>query len=258
MRRAGTAVGAASVALALAACGGGGARKVAVSVVERGYGTGAGQVWVFKPVGRAPRALVVFFHGLGDQKETTPYYHRPWLRHLAARGNVVLYPRFEKYPGAPGALRHAIDGIRTAMEKTTLPGAVPVVVIGYSRGGGLAVDYAAVAPVVGPTPRAVLGVFPAMQDPQFNLRGIQAGTRFVFLVGDEDSVAGDQGARLLKQYLEAFDYPSKLISTELVRSGNGFVATHLSVLETTPGARKAFWERADRLIDEVIRARRSA
>ncbi len=259
MRTAGVAGAVVAAVLALAACGGGGgAKQATAAVAEHGYGTGSGQVWVFEPVGRTPRALVVFFHGLGDQAETTPSHHRPWLRHLAAKGDVVFYPRFEEYPGAPGALRHAIEGIRTAMARTRLPRAVPVVVIGYSRGGGLGFDYTAIAPVVGPTPKAVLAVFPAMQDQRLDLRGIQPGTRFVFLVGDEDSVVGEIGAQVLVAQLESAGYPAKLIRTETVRSGNGFVATHLSVLETTPGARKAFWDRADRLIDEVTRARRPA
>ncbi len=249
----------AACVLAVAACGGSGAKKATTpSVIERGYGKGAGQVWVFRPEGRKPRALVVFFHGTGDQLETTPYHHRPWLRHLAATGNVVFYPRFESYPGEPGALRNAIAGIRAAMAKTSLPRAVPVVVIGFSRGGGLAVDYTAIAPVVGPTPRAVLSVFPAMSDQKLDLRGIQPGTRFVFLVGDEDSVVGDQGAQILTDYLRAFNYPAELVSTEVVRTGGGFVATHLSVLKTSAGARRAFWDRADRLIADVTRAQRSA
>jgi hypothetical protein len=37
----------------------------------------------------------------------------------------------------------------------------------------------------------------------------------------------------------------------LVRSQGAFRATHLSVLENSPGARKAFWARADRLIASV-------
>lgn len=250
--------------LALAACGGGSsnAEKTTTtsqasssSVVERAYGSGAGQVWVFKPGSRPARALVVFFHGLGDQQETTPYHHRPWLRHLASKGNIVFYPRFEKYPGAPSALKNAITGIRTAMDKTTFTKPLPVVVIGYSRGGGLGFDYTAIAPVVGPTPKAVLGVFPAMQDPALDLRGIQPGTRFVFLVGEDDTVVGNVGANILMAQLFKAKYPKHLVKAELVKTKPGFVASHLSVLETTPGAKAAFWDRADRLIENVISTR---
>ena len=250
--------------LALAACGGSGSDKAsapattapatttsASPVVEHAYGSGPGQVWVFRPRSGKPKSLVVFFHGLGDQKETTPYHHRPWLRHLAAEGSVVFYPRFEQYPGAPGALRHAIDGIRTAMDNTRLTTQVPVVVIGYSRGGGLGFDYTAIAPAIGPTPKAVLEVFPAMQDPPLDLRGIQPGTRFIFLIGEDDTVVGNVGAAILMKQLNRFHYPRRLVKAELVKTKTGFVASHLSVLETTPQAKAAFWDRADRLIRSV-------
>lgn len=249
----------ASAVAVLPACGGGSAKTSSTTrsssssdaVVEHAYGSGASQVWVFRPTSSAPKSLVVFFHGLGDQKETTPFHHRPWLRHLAAEGNIVFYPRYEKYPGAPGALKNAIGGIRAAMAKTTLKKAIPVVVIGYSRGAGLGFDYTAIAPVVGPTPKAVLEVFPAMQDPPLDLRGIQAGTRFVFLVGEDDAVVGNVGAEILMKQLDRFHYPHRLVKAELVKTRTGFLASHLSVLETTPQAKAAFWDRADRLIRSV-------
>jgi hypothetical protein len=246
------------VVLAVSACGGGGARGAKESgsrqqtVVESAYGTGASKVWVFRPAQGDPRALVLFFHGLGDQAETTPYHHRPWLRHLAAEGALVFYPRYEQHPGAPGALRNAILGIRNAMRNASPDHRVPVVLIGYSRGAGLGFDYTAVAPVVGPTPASVLGVFPSMMDAPLDLGGIQPGTRFVFLVGEEDSTVGAIGATVLLNQLKAAKYPQNLISEELVRSHGSFTADHLSVLQTSPGAKAAFWKRADRLIGEVV------
>src|SRR3982751_2492808 len=93
------------------------------------YGNGPQRVWVFRPR-EEPRGVVVFIHGHGDVTETTPYYHRPWLAHLARRGFAVVYPRYELYPGQEGALAHVEDGVRAAAAK--LPGDVPVVAIGYS------------------------------------------------------------------------------------------------------------------------------
>jgi len=55
------------------------------------------------------------------------------------------------------------------------------------------------------------------------------------------------------QQLITAGYPRGLLRAELVRSQGGFKATHLSVLDDTPGARKAFWVRADRLISAVTR-----
>ena len=171
---------------------------------------------------------------------------RTWLRHLAEQGNAVLYPRYETIPGDSRGLRFLYDALPSAAAQ--LPKGLPVVLIGYSRGGGLAVDYTALAPHIG-TPKAVLAVFPILLDPRLNLRSIRPSTRFLFLVGDRDTQVGAEGARDLLQQLLAAGYPRRLLRAELVRSQGDFQATHLSVLDNTPGARKAFWVRADKLID---------
>jgi dienelactone hydrolase len=234
------------VACLLAGCGGN--TKPEHGVAERSVGAGTNQVWLFEPKGQEPKALVVFLHGRGGTREDTPYYHRPWLRHLAERGNAVLYPRYEKIPGDSRALRFLVDAVPPAAAQ--LPKGLPVILIGYSRGGGLAVDYAALNPEVG-IPRAVLAVFPVLLDARLHLRSIPPSVRFLFLVGDRDTQVGADGARDLLQQLLRAGYPRRLLRAELVRSQGAFRATHLSVLENSPGARKAFWARADRLIAAV-------
>jgi dienelactone hydrolase len=237
------------VALALlAGCGGGG--KSTGGVVERSVGKGGHQVWLFEPRGREPRALVVFLHGLGGKTEDTPANHLPWLLHLADRGNAVLYPRYETAPGDRRALRFLLDAVPPATAQVQ-PRHLPAVVIGYSRGGGLAVDYTDLA-AQGGTPRAVLAVFPVLLDARLTLRAIPPHVRFLFLVGDRDTQVGTRGADDLLGQLIAAGYPRRLLSAEIVRSHGDFRATHLSVLENSPGARQAFWARADRLIASVL------
>ena len=231
------------VAGLVAGCGG--SAKPERGVAERSVGTGPNQVWLFEPKGHEPKALLVFLHGRGDAREDTPYYHRPWLRHLADRGSAVLYPRYETIPGDSRALRFLVDAVPPAAAQ--LPKGLPVILIGYSRGGGLAVDYAALHPEIG-MPRAVLAVFPVLLDARLHLRSIPPSVRFLFLVGDRDTQVGAGGARDLLQQLLRAGYPRRLLRAELVRSQGAFQATHLSVLEDSPGARKAFWARADRLI----------
>jgi pimeloyl-ACP methyl ester carboxylesterase len=233
----------------LAGCGGTSQSKPRPhGVTERSLGQGPRQVWRFEPKGREPKALVVFIHGRGDATEDTPYYHRPWLRHLAARGNAVLYPRYETIPGDTRALRFLFDAVPPAA--AGLPKGLPVVLIGYSRGGGLAVDYTALHPQIG-LPRAVLAVFPILLDAKLDLRSIPPRVRFLFLVGDRDTQVGATGAAELVQRLAVAGYPRRLMRTELIRSNQDFQATHLSVLQNDPAARRAFWARADRLIASV-------
>ena len=239
-----------AVALFAAACGGKSkaTRPPEPAVVESSLGRGAQQVWMFRPARGRPRSLVLFFHGYGGKIETTPALHRPWLLHLAQRGSLVLYPRYEVVPGAPNSLQHALLGLRNAAHALR-PGPLPVVAIGYSRGGGLAVDYAAIARGIAPVPRAVLAVFPAYLDPSLNFRGIDPRTRFLFLVGDRDVDQRDVAARYLAGLLTRSGH--REVAIGLVHSSKTFSATHLSVLEDSAGARLRYWQPADRLIASV-------
>ena len=234
--------------LLLAGCGG--AKTAAPSFTVASYGHGPSRVWLFRPAAE-PRAAVVFVHGAGDEKETTPYYHRPWLEHLAREGVAVVYPRYELYPGQQGALQHLEDGVRVAASK--LPADVPVVAIGYSRGGRLVCEWASLARRTGLAPDAILSVFPSgAMDAIHDLSPLAGHTKVVILAGDRDEVVGTIGANQLVTQLAASGFPYRDLRFEPVRSHGAFAATHLSVLEDSPGARAAFWKRADRLVDDVV------
>ena len=97
------------IACSLVACGSQhvAAKPVPPPVRVHAYGSGASRVWVFQPAAK-PKLIVLYVHGLGDQKETTPYHHRPWLEHLAREGDEVIYPAYETYPGQPQAVKHIV------------------------------------------------------------------------------------------------------------------------------------------------------
>jgi dienelactone hydrolase len=239
--------------LLLPGCGGGGdPDRPAVrgnGIGERSYGRGADQVWVIRPTQRDAKSVVVYVHGHGGPQEDTPHFHRPWLRHLAHKGSAVIYPRYEEFPGAHGTLAHIERAVDRAMEEIDAGDDVPVVGIGYSRGGRLVMDWAAAAGGGPFEPDALLSVFPASgEDPEENLTVIPHSTRIVVLVGDQDEIVGDLGAIALMQQLTIPGIPDPNRTVEVVHSNKSFTASHLSVLETTPGARAAFWDRADRLI----------
>ncbi|HST26640.1 MAG TPA: hypothetical protein VLJ76_11690, partial [Gaiellaceae bacterium] len=183
----------------------------------------------------------------------TPIYHLPWIAHLAKSGDAVFYPAYEAQPGAPNALQHLIAALNIATQQALGNLRPPVVMIGYSRGAGLAVDYTAVATAVGPVPKAVLAVFPAMSDPKLDLRGVAKGTRFTFLVGDEDTTVGSLGQRILAGMLIKASYPEALVKSVIVQSHDGWHATHTSVLDTSAPAREAFWAPADAMIASVLK-----
>jgi dienelactone hydrolase len=188
-------------------------------------------------------------HGLG-LREPTPVNHRPWLEHLARQGSAVIYPRYERTPGSRGAVRHLIVGVRLALARLRAP-RVPLVAIGYSRGGELVADYAAVAKLAGPAPAEVVNLFPAGQDPAdppLDLRTVDPHTRFTILLGDHDSVVDGAGGHQLLVRLEAAGFPPEQISVAVIRSHGRFVATHTSPLGVSPAAKAAFWARIDRIV----------
>ncbi len=234
------------VPLLLAACGGGADGGAHPGFTVESYGRGAERVWLFMP-SETPRAAVVFVHGAGDQRETTPFYHRPWLEHLARSGVAVAYPRYEAYPLQRGALAHLEAGVRTVARK--LPSDIPVVGIGYSRGGRLVCEWGSRARRTGLFPRAILSVFPSGQmDPIHDLHPLAGHTKVVILSGDSDRVVGTVGVAQLVAQLAASGFPYDDLRHVRVKSRGFFVATHGSVLEDSAGARHAFWAPADRLL----------
>ena len=60
---------------------------------------------------------------VGDVKETTPFYHRPWLEHLAREGYEVIYPGYETYPGEPQAVKHLVQGVAASARPGSARGA---------------------------------------------------------------------------------------------------------------------------------------
>src|SRR3954452_10592562 len=246
-------------ALSAAGCGGSGpsapARPVSHRVVERFYGKGADSVWVFRRQNERPKAVDVFLHGLYDRVESTPLNHLDFVRHLAGRGYVVVYPRFERVPGETRAPLHALSGTVTGLRALGYHGKAPVVVMGYSRGGGLALDLAGLLPGVNVVASGVLSVFPAMMDPPLpDYRSIPPTSPIVFLVGDRDTNVSHYGRDQMVQLLRLRRYPLGNVHTVVIRSTPVFRADHYSFMGSTASARRAFWDRADALVEHAIQA----
>jgi len=234
-----------------AGCGGSNAPKPKPVQQQGSVGSGPRQVWFYAAKGK-PRSLVIFLHGYGGPVEETPKNHVAWLKHLAAEGSDVVYPRYEvgvstnPYPDIDAALASARRRLGNPH--------VPVVVIGYSRGGRLAVDYSAALAAHGHEPRLALLVFPAVHAPGerlISLRSFDSRLRVVMMVGDKDKVVDGAGARVILARLELAGFPASRIKLMVVRSTRTFKATHLSILGESPGAKAEIWRPADQLIDSV-------
>jgi pimeloyl-ACP methyl ester carboxylesterase len=225
------------------------AKKKTSPPTEQFLGQGADMVWVYR-TREQPRSVVIFLHGLGGPSEDRPDNHRPWLEHLARNGSAVLYPRYE-VGATPDVMVHVLNGVQAGMERLDVPN-VPAVVIGYSRGGRLAIEYAAVASRYGRAPLAVLSVFPsglAPEEPPVPLDTLDPKLRLTIMVGDSDTVVGGEGARDALRRLRAAGFPPERIKVIAVHSKGDFTADHLAPLQTTAAAKKAFWTPADRIVD---------
>jgi len=216
------------------------ALAVAAPPMQGPYGQGADIYWLWRA--RHPRAVVVFEHGL-DQSELYPGNHLPWIEHLAAAGNDVVYPRYESAPGRGPAIRHSLIAVHAALLRLGRPH-VPLVVVGYSRGGRLALELSAAAWRVGARPDAVLSIFPSTLNPQVeeivNLTNLPKREHVVLLAGQRDSPAGV--LELLRR-LQKAKFPPENVEAHVVEG-----ADHFLPLQTTPAAKRAFWDRLDRLI----------
>ncbi len=86
----------AAVALAagggLAGCGGAGPDEDPRRILTERVGRGPQTAFVIRPDVDGPLPVVLFLHGWGA---TLPRNYRPWLDHLARRGNAVIYPRYQ-------------------------------------------------------------------------------------------------------------------------------------------------------------------
>jgi len=248
---------AAVLLLALPACGGGGSEST--SYPERATVQGpivegkdpAKGVWLFQPAGK-PKRMVIFFHGQGGPEEATPTNHRAWIDHLVEGGAVVIYPRYEQ-DYAAAVLDPAIAGIRTANERLGKPD-LPVVAIGYSRGGALAVEYAAASAGKGvPVPDIVESINTVSfgeQDHPANLRPLKKSTTIAIVVSDQDQL-GRLGAGGLLKRLRSSGFPGINIELNLARSHGSFTADHLAPLELSPSARAAYWDPTDALLKKL-------
>jgi len=239
-----------AVLLGLTACGGGGGSPAKAGATGP-FGDGAKRVWLFRPAGK-PKRLVIFFHGQGGPVELTPANHRPWIDHLVSRGAAVIYPAYETAAEA-GVMGAAVAGIRNATARLGL-GGVPVVALGYSRGGALAVEYAAVAPARHvPVPKVVESVNPVAFGEEahiVDLKTLRPRTVLAVLVSDKDPAASESTGLLFERLRQA-GFPETQIETRVARSHGTFTADHLAPLGTSPAARAAYWAPTDRLLSSL-------
>jgi pimeloyl-ACP methyl ester carboxylesterase len=143
-----------------------------------------------------------------------PQTYRGWVGHLARRGNIVVYPRYQEKLLTPPAeyTENTVAAIRAALAILKQPGHVApdlerVAVVGHSAGGVGAVNYTVRARAEGlPVPRAVMIVEPGQgMDggvklvPLDDCGKMPAAVHLLVVVGDADGMVGASCARTIWQ-----------------------------------------------------------
>ncbi len=214
------------------------------------YGSGADQVWIFRPAGPV-RDIVVFAHGWSTPMPTGAF--APWIDHLRRRGSVVIYPRYQLSPAdsPSAALLGFRNGLADALRRLR-PIRVPILALGKSFGGSAVFYYAADAASWNvPPPAAVVSIFPAYPIGSLPTRPIARDIYVRILVGDADTTAGSGGANAFWNWLTP--HPTGLKTYVVVHSRPGFVADHDSAQRSDPVARAVFWKPIDALLTRLRR-----
>lgn len=204
-----------------------------------------------RPLGRV-ESVIVFGHGWSTP---FPAGFGPWVRHLRARGSVVIYPRYRVDEGdsTSSALRGFKAGVQMAF-KSLGRIRVPVVAVGKSFGGSAVFYYAGAARSWRvPAPAAILSIFPAGPIGSLPTNPPAARTYVEFFVGDADTTAGSGGADTFWRWLGG--HPRDRMRYVVIRSRAGFVANHDSAQRSDSIARAVFWRPLDALIQRA-RARK--
>ncbi len=254
--------------------GPGGKECCEVRVQRSSHGSGATQYWIYQPVreaaGKVP--LIIFLHGYSAM---SPGGYEAWLTHLAQRGNIVIYPRYQAdlvtppeqfYQNTATSIRDALALFSKGHALT--PDLTRVAVVGHSAGGVGAVTYGACAAADGlPVPRCVMAVEPG-QGMENGVQFLQLGdyakvapeTRLVVLVGEADHFVGTGSARRIWARTEHVKSRAFITVPSDHHGSPALRANHLSPLAVDITAADAldffaYWRTFDALCEDTFAGR---
>lgn len=236
--------------------GPGGADYVHKDVVKRAVGQAGRQSFVFHGTGGGSdkRPVVIFLHAWGA---TNPAIYGGWIEHLARRGALVIFPRFQEVnrtrppaamPGMIASLTEAFAQLAT--DADARPDLSRVVVVGHLAGAAMAANYAATAADEKlPVPRLIFALTPGGIASDAKSRGIllsdlskvDAATLLVTMIGDREHLPSDRAARRLHR--ETTQIPgNRKIFMRILSDDHGFPS--LSATLASPGSLKDAFDAA--------------
>jgi pimeloyl-ACP methyl ester carboxylesterase len=220
------------------AFGPGGAEYVHQSVTFFDAAARADGYWLFEPDSPKPDSaeVVVFLHGYGAYN---PFAYGKWIKHLVAKGNIVIYPRYQKnimWPRPDAFPKNAAIGIKNALAELQKEGRVhpkldKVAYFAHSYGGVIASNLACNWEKYGvPKPSAMLlcepGSGPLQGARLKEYSALPSDLNLIVVVGEDDYVVGDEFGKLV--FATAVNTPQRNLVIQR-RSHNGskwILATH--------------------------------
>ena len=227
--------------------GPGSSEYLSKGVIKSTYDQGANQFWIYEPMDPKPASapVIVFNHGWGA---TDPISYEPWLIHLAKKGNIVIYPRYQQdiftksddfTPNAIKSVKEAINILNNGDH--VKPDISRFAIVGHSVGGIVSINMAALAKQEKiPEPKAVFCVEPGIERSSDNpvgpilenLSKVPGNVLLIALVGDRDNIVGIKTAgRIYREttsiLAENKDY---IILTTDERGTPPLIADHLAPL----------------------------
>ena len=219
--------------------GPGGADYVHESVAFYDCAEEADGYWLFEPRDPIPDSahVVVFLHGYGAYN---PMTYGKWIKHLVAKGNIVIYPRYQYnvlWPRPDTFPANAAKAIQDALyELQNNPGHVrpvtdQVCYIGHSYGGVIASNLGVNWAQYGiPRPASMLlaqpgsGPFSGARLEDYS--GLPADMKLAIIVGEGDYVVGDEFARLVMETAIHTSERNLIVHRKDVHGSKRILATH--------------------------------
>lgn len=219
--------------------GPGGADYQHQSVAFYDHATRADGFWLFEPADPKPDSaeVIVFLHGYGAYN---PMTYGKWIKHLVAKGNIVIFPRYQRnlvFPRPNGFPPNAAVGIRDAITLLQTggdhvrPKLDKVVYIGHSYGGVIASNLGVYWQKYGvPKPAAMLlaepGSGPFSGARLTDYKDLPPDLNLLVVVGEDDVVVGAEFAAIV--YNTAVNTPRRnfLVQRRDMTGPHWILATH--------------------------------
>ena len=238
---------------------------------ETEHGEEGRQYWIIEPSQPVPKSapLVIFLHGWSAM---TPDTYRGWINHLAKRGNIVVYPRYQERLLSPATeyFPNVAASVRDALGVLAQPGHVKpdldrVAVVGHSAGGVQTANYTVLAAVEKlPPAKAAMIVEPGQGKdggikliPMEDCGKFPASLKLIVMVGDADGLVGEGTARAIWRDTKHVRERAFITLRSDARGTPALNANHLAPISWNRSATDAldwlgYWRTFDALMDAAF------